>query len=59
MTAAAAAALCPVSACSPFQLAGWLSDKGVGRVTATLWVTVVAGVFRVLHVGTCMRKLHV
>lgn len=24
-------------------LAGWLSDKGVGRVTATLWVTVVAG----------------
>jgi hypothetical protein len=24
-------------------LAGWVSDKGVGRVSATMWVSVVAG----------------
>lgn len=32
-----------VCACC-LQLAGWICDKGVGRVTSTMWVTVVAGV---------------
>jgi hypothetical protein len=38
------AALLPV-VCGLFvlQLAGWVCDKGVGRVSSTMWVTVVAG----------------
>lgn len=34
---------CGMLLCRVMQLAGWLSDKGVGRVTATAVVTILGG----------------